>query len=117
MHGRVKPIGADVTIGQISLLHTLQEMGPLRATDLAHEIGLSASSMTGQIDRLEAEGYVVRHRSSEDRREVVVSLTPLAARVLGESQERMAEELDELFSALSDEEIETVAAIIAKLIG
>lgn len=117
MRSRIKPIGIDVTVAQIALMRTLEDMGTMRATDLARQTGLSASSITGQIDRLEAEGYVERRRSREDRREVEVSLTPVAVRLLHESHERMAAEIAELFSALTDEEIATVAAIIDKLIG
>jgi DNA-binding MarR family transcriptional regulator len=116
MHNRIKPIGIDVTLAQLALLRTLEDMGSMRATDLAHLIGLSASSLTGQIDRLEAEGYVERRRSREDRREVEVSLTPLAVQVLQETQARVTAEVEELFAALTDEEIETVTAIIDKLI-
>ncbi|MDA8345305.1 MAG: MarR family transcriptional regulator [Thermaerobacter sp.] len=117
MHSRIKSLGVDATIAQISMMRVLEDLGPLRATDLVRETGLSASSITGQIDRLEAEGYVERRRGRDDRREVEVHLTPLAINMLRESHERMAAEVGQLFAALSDEELETVEAIIAKLIG
>ncbi len=117
MHSRTKPLGVDATIAQLSVLRTLEEFGPMRASDLARETGLTASSITGQLDRLEAEGYVERRRSREDRREVTVHLTPPALSMLREAHERIEAEVAQLFSNLSDEELETIESIIAKLIG
>lgn len=117
IHGRLRPLGVDVTMAQLSVLRILAETGPTRATDLARQTGLSASSITGLIDRLETEEYVERHRSREDRREVEVRLTPHAVSMLQEERARLEQEVGQLFSALTDEELETVEAIIAKLIG
>lgn len=45
-----------------------------RVTDLAKEMGIPSSTLTGIIDRLIEKGYVKRYRSKEDRRVVIVGL-------------------------------------------
>lgn len=45
---------------------------PYKATDLAKEIGISASTLTGVVDRLVERGYVKRIRDEKDRRVVFI---------------------------------------------
>jgi DNA-binding MarR family transcriptional regulator len=54
--------------------------GPLTAGALADALGLSRTATTAVIDRLEARRYVRRERNRADRREVLVTLTPLLYR-------------------------------------
>ncbi|WP_099192295.1 MarR family winged helix-turn-helix transcriptional regulator [Tepidibacter mesophilus] len=49
-----------------------------KATDLAKEIGISASTLTGVVDRLVERGYVERVRDEKDRRIVFIKLGKLA---------------------------------------
>ena len=116
MHGRVRPMHLDLSVAQISVLRLLAETGPLRVTDLAREIGLSASSVTGLIDRLEAEGHIERRRSLEDRREVTVVLTDAARHMLDVANAQIVAEVERLFAPLSDADIETITGLIAKLV-
>jgi DNA-binding MarR family transcriptional regulator len=59
-------------------LDVLEAEGPLTAGHLAQRAGLSAAAATTAIDRLQAKGYVERTRDADDRRRVLVALTPLA---------------------------------------
>jgi len=117
MHGRIKPMHLDVSVAQLTVLRLVAESGPMRATDVAREIGLSASSVTGLVDRLESEGFIERRRSQEDRREVSVVLTDEARRMLDEAQDRIVNEVERLFAPLSDEELDTITRLIAKLVS
>ncbi|HVS88198.1 MAG TPA: MarR family transcriptional regulator [Candidatus Acidoferrum sp.] len=49
---------------------------------LAERLALKHHSVVELIDRLEAHGYVVRSRNREDRRRVLVSLSPRGERLL-----------------------------------
>jgi len=116
MHGRFKPMHLDVTVAQLTVLRLMADSGPMRVSDVAREIGLSASSVTGLFDRLEAEGYVERRRGQEDRREVTVRLTDVARRILDDAQAQIVTEVERLFAPLSDEDLETITRLIAKLV-
>lgn len=57
------------------MAHLRGSEGPVSVGELARIVDLTPSTMTATIDRLEADGSVVRSRSTEDRRVVLVTLT------------------------------------------
>jgi DNA-binding MarR family transcriptional regulator len=61
-------------------LDVLDQRGPLTAGALAEALGLSRSAVTTVLDRLERRRYVRRQPNPDDRRQVVVALTPLLYR-------------------------------------
>jgi DNA-binding MarR family transcriptional regulator len=61
-------------------LDTLDQRGPMTAGALAEALGLSRSAVTTVLDRLEQRRYVRRGPNPDDRRQVVVALTPLLYR-------------------------------------
>ena len=61
-------------------LNVLDQGGPLTAGALADALQLSRSAVTTVIDRLEALRYVRRVPGRDDRRQVLVELTPLLLR-------------------------------------
>jgi DNA-binding MarR family transcriptional regulator len=60
---------------------------------LADRMQIQHHSAVELINRLEAGGYVRRERAQEDRREVLLALTPKGERVLGELALHHHEEL------------------------
>jgi DNA-binding MarR family transcriptional regulator len=59
-------------------LDILSQRGSMTAGQLAAAMHLTSGAITTLIDRLEAAGYARRVRDSEDRRRVLVELTPRA---------------------------------------
>ena len=57
-----------------------------KATDLAKEIGISGSTLTGVVDRLVERGYLKRIRDKKDRRIVLI-----------ESDELLKEKVDKVY--------------------
>lgn len=66
---------------QASILDHLDEREPLTLLDLARHMGVTASTMSLQIERLVRRGYVSRVRATEDGRRLRLLLTPAGARV------------------------------------
>ena len=60
---------------QAFLVSVLSHQGPMKVSDISERMHLSNSTVSSIIDRLEAQGHVVRVRSNEDKRVVVVALT------------------------------------------
>lgn len=75
----------DMSLADVQLLDLLakSQNGPARVGDVAEELIMSPSTLTGHITRLEEAGLVRRGVSSKDRRGVVVALTPAGRRRLG----------------------------------
>ncbi len=79
---------------------------------LANELDLENSSMTGLLDRLEKKGLIVRKPNPNDRRGILVFLTPEGARAR-DTIKSLVEELDrKLRAELSPEEIKVFRRVI-----
>ena len=78
---------AGLERGQYQLMLSIKGMPPdlrPRIRDLADMLQIQHHSAVELINRLEAGGYVTRERSLEDRREVLLALTPKGEKVLAE---------------------------------
>jgi DNA-binding MarR family transcriptional regulator len=61
---------------QLIVLRAIADSRPTSVGEIARAVHLSQATVTGILDRLEARDLVTRARSLEDRRRVVVSLSP-----------------------------------------
>ena len=66
---------------QGSILDHLDNVEPTGLTDLARHMGVTASTMSLSVDRLERGGFVRRQRDPRDGRRVGLRLTPAGVRV------------------------------------
>ena len=73
---------AGITLTQLSVLRQLRQ-GPQPAGRLGHAVGLSPTTITRVLDRLEAKALVSRRRDREDRRCVDIHLEPQGQQLLG----------------------------------
>lgn len=64
-----------ITAPQGMVIGTLSKLGQIKISDLSERLGLSNSTVSGIVDRLEKQHFVERIRSEEDRRVVYVKLT------------------------------------------
>lgn len=65
----------QLTAPQGMLMGTLGHFGKMKVSDISEKLGLSNSTVSGIIDRLEKQGLVERIRSEEDRRVVYVDVS------------------------------------------
>src|SRR5579863_5759393 len=66
---------ADLTGPQLTVVKMLEGVGDLSLSDLSDRIRAQNSTVTGIIDRMEREGLVLRVRSTEDKRVIIIRLT------------------------------------------
>lgn len=64
-----------LTSNQVSILDHLDLDEPMSLNALASHMGVKASTMSISVDRLVGFGYILRDRSQEDRRQVLLRLT------------------------------------------
>ena len=65
-----------LTNSQSNVLRTLYCLGSLSSVDLSRHLYVTASNMTGLVDRLEKKELVARERKTGDRRVMLIALTP-----------------------------------------
>jgi DNA-binding MarR family transcriptional regulator len=69
-------LGVNAT--DLRCLDIIQRLDGTTAGELAREAGLTTGAVTSVIDRLERAGYVKREADPNDRRKVLVRMTPAA---------------------------------------
>ena len=77
---------------QLLCLKQLDARGDLLSGALAKGMSLSPATVTGILDRLESRGLVVRERRVEDKRTVVVRLTPAGRELIGQAPSPLQED-------------------------
>lgn len=70
-----------ISAHQASVLDHLDDVEATSLLELARHMGVTASTMSLTVDRLDRGGYVRRERSSKDGRRVDLRLTPAGVRV------------------------------------
>jgi len=66
---------SGLTGPQLTLLDVLGRDGAMTVGELARAVSLSQGTITSIVDRLERRGYLLRRRSDNDKRKVLVSLS------------------------------------------
>ncbi|HET7627657.1 MAG TPA: MarR family transcriptional regulator [Bacillales bacterium] len=66
---------SDATAVQLMVLKTLSKQPDISLSELADHLQLGNSTMSGVVERLVTSGLIVRERSKEDRRTIVMRLT------------------------------------------
>lgn len=66
----------NISVTELIILWKINKNGAYRVTDLAREVGVPSSTLTGIFDRLESRDYLVRIHDSKDRRSVLIQGTP-----------------------------------------
>ncbi|MEP7000175.1 MAG: MarR family transcriptional regulator [bacterium] len=76
--------GSGITIQQYNVLRILRGAGTVGLPTLAIRDRMieEAAGITRLLDKLESAGYVVRERSTPDRRQVLCQITPTGLRLL-----------------------------------
>src|SRR5947209_5955005 len=80
-HVRDEQTQALLSAHQASVLDHLDDVECTPLSDLARHMGVTASTMSLTIDRLERGGYVQRERSTQDRRRLDLRLTAAGLRI------------------------------------
>ncbi len=94
-------------------LHTGEASTP---AELARVCYLDAGSMTRTLDRLEAKGFVRRARSEDDRRVVLLELTPQGRDTAARIPELLCEVQNAHLSGFSRAEVDTLKELLQRLL-
>ncbi|NHB75616.1 MarR family winged helix-turn-helix transcriptional regulator [Rhodobacter calidifons] len=87
---------------------------PVSMSELSRMLLVSNGNVTAVVDRLEADGLVVRRPSESDRRTVHVSLTPEGLAHFETLARDHEAEVARIFAGLSDADVETLTEILKR---
>jgi len=106
--------GSGVTIQQYNVLRILRGAATEGLPTLAIRDRMveEAAGITRLLDKLEAAGYVVRERSTPDRRQVVCRITPAGLQLLAGLDRPVDAANETAFASLSDEEKKSLVELL-----
>ena len=94
----------EVSLPQYFLLSLLGSQRVLTMSEIAEKMRHTTAAASGLVDRLENLGYLGREPSDQDRRKVLVSLTPKGEALVEHLRQDICQNLARLMSLLSGEE-------------
>lgn len=104
--------------GWHDVLATLRRIGPpyrVRPTEFTSALMLTSSGTTKRLDRLEQAGLIAREPDPDDRRGILIALTPAGRKLIDGVTEAHLENEGRLLSALTDAEQRRLADLLRKL--
>jgi len=102
--------------GSGRILHALVMEDGVTQAELADKLHIRPQSLTEALCRLEKDGYVIRTRSSADRRILIVNITDSGRAHSREIEQLRGAAAADLFSCLTEEEKETTGRILQKVL-
>jgi len=116
LHSRQLAAERQVTGPQLVCLQVLSEEGSLTSRRLAQHVHLDPSTMVGIVDRLESKGFLLRERSSRDRRAVLLNLTEAGAALVKQAPSPLQALLAGKLRRLSIEERRQLAENVERIV-
>ncbi|MGB3290325.1 MAG: MarR family transcriptional regulator [Burkholderiaceae bacterium] len=109
----VSPLG--LTAMQWRPLVMIRYMNINTPAELARGAHVDTGAMTRTLDRLEAKGFVTRHRCPEDRRVVRIALSETGIAVAEQIMPAIAAALNTHLQGFSKAEIETLIGLLLRV--
>src|ERR1700689_4363757 len=98
-------------------LTLLSERGPMTQHAVGAALSLDPSNVVGLLNELEERGLITRRRDPADRRRHIVELSATGENELACTDARLSRVEEELLSALSAEERETLYRLLVRAVG
>jgi DNA-binding MarR family transcriptional regulator len=105
----------DLTPPQFAALAKLAEVGETSQNQLGALVAMDAATIKGVIDRLKARGLVDLGAHKEDRRRLMVSLTPTGRETVGRLVPAARTVTEETLAPLTSREAATLMRLLAKM--
>jgi DNA-binding MarR family transcriptional regulator len=105
----------NVSFPQFFLLAYLGQKEVLTMTAIARKMGHTTAAASGLVARLENLGYVVRSVAREDRRKVMVCITPKGSALVRRIREEMVGNIMKIMQYLAPDEQKAWLHIYSKI--
>ena len=109
----IEPLGLGSS--DFAILELLLHRGQQPVNAIGRRVDLTSGAITSAVDRLEAQGLVVRTADKEDRRTRLVSLTPKGTARIQDGFGVHKQAMEGVTSSLTKAERETLINLIKKL--
>ncbi|MCL4421394.1 MAG: MarR family winged helix-turn-helix transcriptional regulator [Candidatus Thermoplasmatota archaeon] len=100
---------------EIRILGILKDLGNAPINVIAEELDVSGAWITGVVAEMESRGYVMKKKSTNDKRIVMVSITQKGKKAVEEGNKLFRQILEKSLSDLSEEELSQMKRILEKI--
>jgi DNA-binding MarR family transcriptional regulator len=94
-------------MAQAKVLFLVRATGSIQMSDLVARLGVTVPTVTGIVDRLVERELVVRRGTPEDRRRVILEITPSGVELIDGMRELSAGQLRSLVAVMDEAELGT----------
>jgi len=107
----------NLTPAEMTVLQIINANPDVRHGDLAETLLIQPPNMTKLLKRLEAQGYLRRHTSDDDRRHVVLSLTSKGRRLACRIQEAVFDHEALVLASLAPSDREILLGLVRRALA
>jgi DNA-binding MarR family transcriptional regulator len=93
----------ELSISQMHAVLATREHGQVTVSELAEIGGVSPPSASAMVDRLVEKGVLLREHSQEDRRKVIVRVSPEAEKTIEKAEQRILQVFVDLVEKIGPE--------------
>lgn len=105
----------DITNNDMHVIEAIGTDAPKNMSSIARALSVTVGTLTISMNSLVKKGYVVRQRSEEDRRVVLVSLSEKGKEVFEHHARFHRAMIDGVIKELTGEELEVLIKAVTKL--
>lgn len=105
----------EINSAQGRILFVLWQKDGIPITELARKTALEKSTLTAMLNRLERKGLLQRIRPKEDRRTMLISLTPANTRLEKKFEKASADMTARFYKGFSEEERDMVEGFLRRI--
>lgn len=105
----------DITNNDMHVIEAIGMDAPKNMSSIARALSVTVGTLTISMNSLVKKGYVVRQRSSEDRRVVYISLSEKGVKAYYHHKKFHEQMIDSVVKELTEEELEALAKALTKL--
>ncbi|MGE8206704.1 MarR family winged helix-turn-helix transcriptional regulator [Heyndrickxia sp. NPDC080065] len=107
----------NMSIEQFAILRNLYNRQPLRASELAEQLGVNKSAIVVKIEKLEKKGLIYRERDKEDRRNIYLYLSEEGKTVYEEVESKIENFVSIYLKELDHEDFEAFINLYEKILN
>lgn len=105
----------DITNNDMHVIEAIGQAAPRNMSAVARDLSVTVGTLTIAVNSLVKKGYVIRQRSSEDRRVVLIFLSARGKDVYEHHARFHQSMIDGIVKELTQEELEALTRALTKL--
>jgi DNA-binding MarR family transcriptional regulator len=105
----------DITNNDMHIIEAIGIEEPRKMSDIAKRLNVTVGTLTTNMNSLEKKSYIVRERSSTDKRVVLVILTDKGRKAFFHHRDFHKKMIKSIVGGLSDEEMKVMIKCLTNL--